>query len=66
MTAELHSSHPVLMLFETPTRRQRMARRRRSVIAGLVLLAVASGTLGWFSRPNATERHDAFIYYPSE
>jgi hypothetical protein len=43
-----------LVLFNTPTRRQRMSRRRWLAVAVILCIAVAGGVLGQMSAP-----HDA-------
>ena len=63
MIGEVHSTHPVLMVFQTPTRRQRMARRRRYVLAGVVGLAVASGVVGMLSKPQDAGPHSVALAY---
>ncbi|MDP3174644.1 MAG: hypothetical protein Q8M88_09450 [Phenylobacterium sp.] len=66
MINDLNSTHPVLTLFQLPTRRQKLARRRRYVVVGVAVLAVASAAVGLASKPHDAVTAASPSYFLSE
>lgn len=48
-------SHGSMILFQAPSRRQRLARRRSAVIGAVLALAAASGVIGAYMARDADE-----------